>query len=717
MLLQIPEEILQQKYDAFAEVERDYEKLSIVAREANIAVALMDNNGNYIWINKGYNYVYGFTFEQLLTERGLSIFGRFTDSSIKIAFSRCILQKTTVSYEFAHIKRNGEKIWLQSILTPVVKDGKVVQLIAIDSDISSQKLAEAQTKEQAEMLGEANVRLEERQEEILVQAAQLETTNKELEKLSIVARETDNAILIFDESGCLEWVNTGFTRLYGYTLSEYISLKNDCHMLGMVNIPENRELVERAINEKMTIIYEYPTNTKFGDEIWIQTTLTPIIDVDGNISKFVAIDSDITKLKAAEFEIKKQRDELEKLSIVASKTDNAIAIYDDGGNLEWVNAGFTRLYGYTMERFIEKAGSRNISDFRFNPSVRALIKNCMNNLKSVTFESPTQTLWGNEVWIQTTLTPILNRNGNLHKLIAIDSNINKLKEAEAEIRQQSEEIESQRDELELKSKQLQQQNDNILSSIRYAQTIQSAILPSESHLNSFFKTFVIYRPKDIVSGDFYWFSYYPAFEENGKDKYFFAAVDCTGHGVPGAFMSLIGHRLLNEIVNEKHIDDPATILEFLGMGIQISLNQLESGNDDGMDVCLCLLENESENAFRITFAGAKRPLFYFQHSTNQIHTIKGDSKGIGGKYYEEMSFMNKILILEKNDVLYLTTDGIIDQNNAERRRYGTNRLVEKFISIGNLPLEKQKIEIENDLNSFQGKEHQRDDITILGIKI
>ncbi|MFC2152205.1 SpoIIE family protein phosphatase [Bacteroidota bacterium] len=270
------------------------------------------------------------------------------------------------------------------------------------------------------------------------------------------------------------------------------------------------------------------------------------------------------------------------------------------------------------------------------------------------------------------------------------------------IKKQKNQIEEQRDVLDL-------QNQKINSSIQYAQNIQRAILPIKNQIENFFESFIIYRPKDIVSGDFYWFT-------KIKDTAFLAAVDCTGHGVPGAFMSMIGNSLLNEIVLEKQVTEPAKILSLLDEKIIDSLRQDETENNDGMDVCFISFDFKSN---KITFSGAKRPLFIFRNKTSEFDEIKGDRISIGGanKKNETEKFNNHIIDIEKGDILFLSSDGLTDQNNAERKRFGSNRLREIILNNISESMEKQKEIIEKELNDFQQDEEQRDDITLIGIKI
>ena len=222
---------------------------------------------------------------------------------------------------------------------------------------------------------------------------------------------------------------------------------------------------------------------------------------------------------------------------------------------------------------------------------------------------------------------------------------------------------------------------------------------------------MLFRPKDIVSGDFYWYSY-------ADSMSFVAVVDCTGHGVPGAFMSMIGTQLLNKIVNEDKIYSPAQILVELDEGVRWALKQETSNNQDGMDTCLCKIEKLDNIETKITFSGAKRPLFYYKFKENKLNRIVGSRRSIGGNVHnDKIIFENNAITLQNNDVIYLTTDGYVDQNNENRKRLGTKRLKNIIIEIANKKLNEQKQILETELDNWQQKEYQRDDITIIGVKM
>ncbi|GAB4340463.1 MAG: hypothetical protein OHK0038_19970 [Flammeovirgaceae bacterium] len=273
---------------------------------------------------------------------------------------------------------------------------------------------------------------------------------------------------------------------------------------------------------------------------------------------------------------------------------------------------------------------------------------------------------------------------------------------------------------------IKSKNQSITDSIRYGQTIQKAILPDPNKMKQTFEDqFIIFKPKDIVSGDYYWFThisgeeiqrYMP--EKRLKSLTFIAAVDCTGHGVPGAFMSMIGNTLLNEIVNLQHIFDPAKILELLNDGIVEALRQEDKSNDDGMDVCLCMIERNATQVAKISYAGAKRMLYYIENGSTELKEIKGDNIMIGGLIKQKnRKFNNQELVLEKGSVLYLSTDGLVDQNNESRKKFGTTRLKQMLEQLSTSSMSEQKQALETALEEHQGNAEQRDDITFIGVRI
>lgn len=288
------------------------------------------------------------------------------------------------------------------------------------------------------------------------------------------------------------------------------------------------------------------------------------------------------------------------------------------------------------------------------------------------------------------------------------------------IKKQTDEIILRNRTMELQKQQITQQNEalgiqntKIQQSIRAAFTIQKSLLPKEEKMKSFFNEyFVIYRPKDVVSGDFYWV-------EKFNDYTFLVAADCTGHGVPGAFMSMIGNMLLDKIIEIRQIYDPAQILQNLDQDVRSVLQQEENFDESGMDVCLCRVKALEENAFEVVFSAAKRPFYYFDHDKKEMVENKGDRKSIGIKLKNSPDFMysNQSSTLHGNDCLYLSSDGFTDQANAEREKFGRKNFLKIIQDHHDRSMGMQGEIFEEALARHQGDSEQIDDILLLGVRL
>lgn len=404
--------------------------------------------------------------------------------------------------------------------------------------------------------------------------------------------------------------------------------------------------------------------------------------------------------------------ELEKLAIVARETDNSIIIMDKEGNFLWANQGFEKIYGMCLADFKNLYGD-NILKASSNKNIKLAVEECLNTKKSVIYESEFKRK-NQHIWLQTTLTPILDEQRNITKIIAVETDISKIKEYEAEILQKNEEITAQKEELEKINQILYEQNEYIKAGIRYAKNIQNAILPIKSSFPAFIEHFVLYLPKDIVSGDYYW---YTNLKINNHDYHYFAVVDCTGHGVPGAFMSLISNRLLTETVMIDKITETNEVLNQMREKIIKVLQQKETGNQDGMDMILIRVEKDN-SSYKLQFSGAKRPLIFYNSQAKNFEIHKTDRISIGGYNINEVrTFTKTEITINTNDVLYLTSDGYIDQMNPEFKKLGTKEFIAILEEIIQLPMESQKEVLDKFFVEWKKNELQRDDVTVMGLKI
>jgi serine phosphatase RsbU (regulator of sigma subunit) len=310
-------------------------------------------------------------------------------------------------------------------------------------------------------------------------------------------------------------------------------------------------------------------------------------------------------------------------------------------------------------------------------------------------------------------------------------------ERTSEIRQKKDEIEEQNKALEDKNEEIETQkqeiediNRDIISSITYAKRIQESILPSDSLVEKLFpKSFILYKPKDIVSGDFYWV------EETDEYDYF-SAVDCTGHGVPGAFVSIVGRNGLDKTVKEFNKRLPNEMLDLLTDVVIDSFSKNDKEEiKDGMDLALCALNKDRNKCY---FSGANNPLWLIRSQEKgelivngdriepnlaleeypfNLFEIKADPQPIG-KYLDRQNFSLSEIDLEEGDTIYIFSDGYADQFGGPKgKKYLSKRFKKQLLSIQNMNIEDQKISINHANEEWMKDEEQLDDICVIGVKV
>ena len=584
---------------------------------------------------------------------------------------------------------------------------------------------------------------------------QIERHRKELERLSIVASKTDNSIMIMNKKGDFEWVNEAFIKNTGLTLEELIKTKGK-NILEANNYSEDiKRSLDIVINQKKSASFNKRIVDDHKKEFYTQMTLTPVFDEENQIKNIISIRSDVTELKEKENEIIEQNEEitqqqeelqttldeiekqnklieqhnkeLERLSIVAAKTDNAIVIMDAEGNFEWVNQAFTKETGLNLDQLIKKKGKSILEANHNSKKINTNFDTVINQKKSAVFVKRIINTQGESFHLQTTLTPILNENNEVTKIISIRSDITDLKEKEDRILQQNKLIEQ-------RSKELQEVYDLVNNSIDYAKRIQESILSDRGILNKYFSdNFIFFKPKDKVSGDFYWWA-------NVEDQILVTVSDCTGHGVPGAFMSLLGISYLREIVQKEYITHPGVILRKLRKEIVKALKQKgELGEQkDGMDMSLISINNETKV---LQFAGANNPLYIITNtklsisensndavklidnnvlgieSTKYFYEIKPDKMPIG--IYDRMdNFTNHEIQLQKGDKLYMFSDGFADQfGGPKNKKFKYKPFKRIILENSDLSMDIQRELLFNTFKDWKNNVEQVDDITVVGIEI
>lgn len=306
--------------------------------------------------------------------------------------------------------------------------------------------------------------------------------------------------------------------------------------------------------------------------------------------------------------------------------------------------------------------------------------------------------------IEEQLNEIINQKTILEKQKnENDINVKQLWEQSTAIHKEKERIEKLKTEVEYR-------HQEILDSVHYAKRIQLAILPSletvKTHLPD---SFIFFKPKNIVSGDFYWVKHLEG------DNVLFAAVDCTGHGVPGAFMSILAYNLIEQTIKDLGVVTPSLILEELSNSVIKALKQSHDFDSvkDSMDIALCLLDLKS---LKIEFAGAHNSMYIIRNS--EITELKADNRSIGFSYSKKNSFTNHTFKLLKGDNLYVFSDGFVDQKGGPNKtKFFYKPFKEFLISISQKPMDEQQSLLDEKFENWKNGQHQIDDVLVFGVRV
>jgi len=433
-------------------------------------------------------------------------------------------------------------------------------------------------------------------------------------------------------------------------------------------------------------------------------------------------------------EIIRQNERLKLLSLVASKNTNSVMILNGDGSFQWQNDSFTNIYGYTADEYRNEFGN-NYFDIQkaASPDNAHILKSAEENKERASYETIHIGPNGHTVYVQTHLDPVFEAGKEVKNWIVTETDITQLKLAEKEGMQQAEKlVEAYSDlkknqskmefqtrqlkiineRLEIGYKQIKRQNLTINQSLRYANGIQNSILPSSEKMQEVIDHFVIHWPKDIVSGDFYMMT------KLSETSFITIVADCTGHGVPGAFMSIIGHDILSQIIRLSNITEPKDILEQLQKQLVEMLDLKRIQNTDGIALSICKFDKNPNNV-RLTFAGSDSTIYIHRMAENKIEKVKGSRRqtGINGETFNKTPFHQEVFEIEYTDRIYQFSDGIIDQCNEKRVRYGSPRFVDVLTRNHKTAITEVGKRIVTDITIYMNDAGQRDDISVLGFNI
>jgi PAS domain S-box-containing protein len=553
-------------------------------------------------------------------------------------------------------------------------------------------LAESQSmsnelQEQQEILRQNAEEMEATQEELKRTnhrlEDQIEEVNRTQKRMQLLLENASEVITIYEEDGTVRYISPSVNKILGYNQNELIGQKDLRHVHA-----EGVEAVENMfrkllINPREPVTIQYIYMRKDGAPIWLEATGNNLLS-DPAIKGIIVNSRDITERRRAEQE-ERMRSKMQSLS---ENSPDLITRFDNEGNFFYINPVIESYTGMKPDQFLNKNYSQvGLPDSIVNQwaNILQLIKTEQQK-KDLEMTFPSAEI-GERV-MQVNAIPEFDDKNALESVLVVSHDITERKLIELEI---------------------QSKNKSITESINYAKRIQGAILPDTKLINKELpESFIFYKARDVVSGDFPWF------QQQG-DNIFIAAVDCTGHGVPGALISLIGYFILNEIIKSRRENDPGKILDLLDEGVTETLrqDQLEAATKDGMDISLCKI-NLKEGT--LEYAGAHRPLYILRN--DELEEIKGNKFAIGGGVYRNQTkFSNNLIKIEKGMSVFFCSDGFPDQfGGPENRKFGPKRLRELIMETREMEISDVYKEIEDRWMSWKGEQKQTDDVLMIGIR-
>lgn len=486
---------------------------------------------------------------------------------------------------------------------------------------------------------------------------------------------------IYAEDRTIRYVSPAVETILGYKQLELIGESDfenvhPDHRISFVHLfgrlKENPE-------EKIKVQYAY--RSKEGNYIWLESTASNGLS-DPDINGYLMQTTDITSQRLEE-QADRMRSKIQALS--ENSPDLIIRLEDE--TITYINPVIEYYTGKPPVAYLNK----KTKDTDLDPSLleqwAKIVDQVSQSGGKMILEMDFPSRIGKRT-MQVHVIPEYDEKGMLESVLVVSHDITERKKIELEVNYQ---------------------HRKITESINYAKRIQSAILPNPRLIDRVLPdSFILYKPRDVVSGDFPWFAHV-------RDEIFMAAVDCTGHGVPGALLSLVGYFLLNDIVRSRKITEPGEILDLLDEGVSTTLRQDEdAGTKDGMDISLCRINLETRE---VTYAGAHRPLYAVRSGV--LEEVKGNKFPIGGGIFRnQTSFTSSTMRLNHGDSIFFCSDGFCDQFGGPKgQKFGPRQLREIISKVHAIPMKEALGIFEDQWETWKGKQKQTDDVLLIGIKL
>ncbi len=620
----------------------------------------------------------------------------------------------------------GEQKPRSLLLIPLITDEKlqgVIEFASLDNyipnltirllkelgEIIARTFSNLKINEKTEKLliesQQMTLELQENEEELRQNAEEMRATQEELKKsnehLETQIREVENAqkrqfsllenaseiIAIYDENMVMKYESPSVVKILGFTPEEMMHGK-DIDRLTRKGEASMRNMFKQLLanpNEPVTILYTYMK--KDGQKIFLEATGRNLLN-DPAIQGIIINSTDITERKRAEREERLKS----KMQALSENSLDLIIRLNTIGQFFYANPVVSNFMNIEPKDLINKS----LSEIAISPALQQYFRETIDAIKA--YPNKTQS----EITVPAIFEGVQNdrimsfaaipefNDNELETILFVGHDITEAKQIELEI---------------------QDKNRKIEDSINYAQRIQTSILPDirsvREHLP---KSFIYYKPRDVVSGDFPWFFH------RGNDIYI-AVVDCTGHGVPGALLSFVGYFLLNNIVDHERKMTASEVCDLLHNGVRRTLKQdtEEAEARDGMDIAFCKINHIEKE---LQYSGAHRPLY--QLRDGELIEFKGDRKAIGGiphRKKEEEKFTNYVIKYKRGDKFFFFSDGLPDQlGGPEEKKYSPKRIRDLILENKNLPIEKYSNLFSEDFEQWRGEGKQIDDVLLIGIE-
>jgi PAS domain S-box-containing protein len=552
-----------------------------------------------------------------------------------------------------------------------------------------------ESQKMMEQLRESEEELRQNAEEMRATQEVLEETNKKLEeqikevensqrRLELLLENASEVISIYDRDLVLVYESQAALKILGYDPKELIGKRSiyDLEEYARQPILDAIDKIKDSPGDSETIRFQYEKPNS-DEKIWLEVIIRNLLNAQG-INGFLFNTRDVTPQIIAELE-QRRRGQMQSLS---ENSPDMIVRFSPDGEFFYTNPSFRNLFGLDLDEIKEKT----YKDIELHSQLKEFLDEALDETKKAGFKKVYDKEFiidDVEYFFNINVIPENNENGEIESFLVILHDITESKLFEREI---------------------EYQNKKITESINYAHRIQKSLLPDQNTLRNYFeKSFLVYKPKDVISGDFPWI-----FERN--NYLYVAAVDCTGHGVPGALLSFIGYFHLNNIVDHDRILSAGEILDLLHHKVRTTLKQNVPGatTRDGMDIALLKIKLGNGE---IEYAGAHRPLYLVRDG--ELIEYKGDRKAIGGIPHRkkfEKNFTNHEINVKKEDRLFIFTDGYPDQINENMEKFKNKRIKEMILNNNDKPMYQLGNLFIQEINNWKGTQKQIDDILFIGIE-